>query len=77
MSVATARRGRVCGAGGTIRRAVRRVCATPMPCGRRPSMAALTRSGARKASEIVMLTLRALQPSRAAIALDGRIRDRH
>ena len=42
--------------------------ATPMPCGRRPSIAALTRSGARKASEIVMLTLRALQPSRAAMA---------
>ncbi len=42
--------------------------ATPMPCGRRPSMAARTRSGARKESEIVMLTLRALQPSRAAIA---------
>ena len=33
-----------------------------MPCGSRPSMAALTRSGARKASEIVMLTLRTLQP---------------
>ena|SRR6185437_2443790 len=31
-------------------------------------MAALTRSGARKASEIVMLILRALQPSRCAIA---------
>ena len=30
-------------------------------------MAPLTRSGARKASEIVMLTLRALQPSRAAM----------
>src|SRR5262249_29709980 len=28
--------------------------ATPIPCGRRPSTAALTRSGARKASEIVM-----------------------
>ena len=38
---------------------------TPIPCGRRPSMAALTRSGARKASEIVMLILRTLQPSRA------------
>ena len=40
---------------------------TPIPCGRRPSIAALTRSGARKASEIVMLTLRTLQPSRAAM----------
>jgi len=30
-------------------------------------MAALTRSGARKASEIVMLTLRTLQPSRTAM----------
>src|SRR5258708_40210423 len=29
---------------------------TPMPRGNRPSTAALTRSGARKASEIVMLT---------------------
>ena len=38
-----------------------------MPCGRRPSIAALTRSGARKASEIVMLTFRTLQPSRAAM----------
>jgi hypothetical protein len=38
-----------------------------MPCGRRPSIAALTRSGARKASEIVMLTLRTLQPSRVAM----------
>ena len=30
--------------------------ATPMPCGRRPSIAPLTRLGARKASEMVMLT---------------------
>src|SRR5215211_346479 len=30
--------------------------ATPIPRGRRPSTAALTRSGARKASEIVRLT---------------------
>jgi hypothetical protein len=29
---------------------------TPMPRGRRPSMAAFTRTGARKASDIVMLT---------------------
>ena len=41
--------------------------AMPMPCGSRPSMAALTRSGARKASEIVMLTLRTLQLSRFAM----------
>jgi hypothetical protein len=43
-----------------------------MPCGSRPSMAAWTRSGARNASEIVMLTLRVLQPSRLAMlsALD-------
>jgi hypothetical protein len=33
---------------------------TPMPLGRRPSTAALTRSGARKASEMVMLTWRTL-----------------
>ena len=38
-----------------------------MPCGTRPSMAALTRSGARKASEIVMLIFRALQFSRLAM----------
>jgi hypothetical protein len=45
--------------------------ATPMPCGSRPSMAALTISGARKASEIVMLTFRTLQPSRfAMLSLD-------
>jgi hypothetical protein len=40
---------------------------TPMPCGSRPSIAALTRLGAREASDIVMLTLRTLQPSRAAM----------
>jgi len=38
-----------------------------MPWGSRPSIAALTRSGARKASEIVMLTFRALHPCRFAI----------
>jgi hypothetical protein len=38
-----------------------------MPRGSLPSMAALTKSGARNASEIVMLTFRALQPSRFAI----------
>ena len=37
----------------------------PMPRGRRPSTAALTRLGARKASEIIMLTCRALHFSRA------------
>jgi hypothetical protein len=40
---------------------------TPMPCGKRPSIAAVTRSGARKESEIVMLTLRTLQRSRLAM----------
>src|SRR3954453_10812063 len=34
--------------------------ATPKLCGRCPSIAALTRSGARKASDTVMLTLRTL-----------------
>jgi hypothetical protein len=38
-----------------------------MPWGSRPSMAALTRLGARNASEILMLTLRALHPSRLAM----------
>jgi hypothetical protein len=37
----------------------------PMPRGRQPSTAALTRLGARKASEIVMLTCRTLHFSRA------------
>jgi hypothetical protein len=37
----------------------------PMPRGRRPSIAALTRLGARKASEMVMLTCRTLHFSRA------------
>jgi hypothetical protein len=41
--------------------------ATPMPCGSRPSMAALTRAGARNASEIVILIFRALQRSRLAM----------
>jgi hypothetical protein len=40
---------------------------TPIPRGSRPSIAALTRLGAKKASEIVMLTWRTLQPSRAAM----------
>ena len=48
-------------AGRSLRRA------TPMPWGSRPSMAALTKSGARKASEIVMLIFRALQFSRFAM----------
>jgi hypothetical protein len=37
----------------------------PMPRGRRPSTAALTRLGARKASEMVILTCRTLHFSRA------------
>lgn len=41
--------------------------AKPIPCGSRPSIAALMRSGARNASEIVMLTLRTLHASRFAI----------
>jgi hypothetical protein len=48
-------------AGKSVRRAM------PMPYGSRPSMAALTRSGARKASEIVMLTFRRLHRSRFAM----------
>jgi len=48
-------------AGKSVRRA------TPMPYGSLPSTAALTRSGARKASEIVMLTFRTLQSSRFAM----------
>jgi len=38
--------------------------ATPIPCVSCPSMAAVTRSGARKASEIVIFTLRTLHLSR-------------
>src|SRR6266446_3170510 len=41
--------------------------AIPKRCGRCPSIAALTRSGARKASDIVMLTLRTLHPARLAM----------
>ena len=40
---------------------------TPMPRGSRPSMAALTRSGARKARDTVMLTWRTLHLSRFAM----------
>jgi hypothetical protein len=40
---------------------------TPMPRGKRPSTAALTRSGARNASEMVILTCRTLHFWRAAI----------
>jgi hypothetical protein len=40
---------------------------TPMPRGKRPSTAAVTRSGARNASEMVRLTCRALHFWRAAI----------
>ena len=39
----------------------------PKPCGSCPSIAALTRSGARNASDIVMLTLRTLHPARWAM----------
>jgi len=46
-------------------RAVRRVM--PILWGSRPSMAALTRSGARKASEIIIFTFRTLQFSRCAM----------
>jgi hypothetical protein len=41
---------------------------TPMPRGRRPSTAALTSLGARKASEIVILTCRTLHFSRTQIS---------
>jgi hypothetical protein len=41
--------------------------ATPIPSGSRPSTAALTRLGARNASEIVIYTWRLLQVSRAAM----------
>src|ERR1017187_10601120 len=40
---------------------------TPIPCGSLPSIAALTRWGARKASEIIIFTFRMLLLSRAAI----------
>jgi hypothetical protein len=49
-------------AGASINRA------SPMPRGSRPSTAALTSDGARNASEIVMLTWRALQSSRIAMS---------
>ena len=42
--------------------------ATPMPRGNRPSIAAFTSVGERKASEIVILTCRALHFSRVAIS---------
>jgi hypothetical protein len=45
----------------------RRIAKTGNSNSARPSIAALTRSGARKASEIVMLTLRTLHCWRAAI----------
>jgi hypothetical protein len=44
---ATVREGRGCGAAATIRRASRQRRVVPMPCGSRPSIAALTRLGAR------------------------------
>src|SRR5258706_4116759 len=43
---------------------------TPMPRGRRPSIAALTRLGARKASEMVILTCRTLHFSRVLAEFD-------
>jgi hypothetical protein len=43
-----------------------RRAATPIPRGNRPSTAAVTRSGVRKAREMVILTCRALQCCRAA-----------
>jgi hypothetical protein len=66
-SAAIAPKARASGAGGTIRQAGRQGGLLPCHAGSRPSIAALTRSGARKASEIVMLTLRTLQPSRVAM----------
>jgi len=51
--------GRASGVAATTRRASQRWVA-PIPRGSRPSRAALTRAGERKASEIVMVTLRGL-----------------
>ena len=48
--------------GGSTRRV------NPTPRGSRPAVAAWTMSGARKASEIIIATLRVLQPSRLAMA---------
>jgi hypothetical protein len=49
---------------GTIQSVDRGGARMPMPRGRRPSTAALTRLGARKASEMVILTCRTLHFSR-------------
>ncbi len=49
----------------------------PIPCGSRPSMAALTSSGARNAREIVILTLRTLRFSRfAMVGVANGVRER-
>jgi acyl-CoA synthetase (AMP-forming)/AMP-acid ligase II len=53
-------------AGGSRSRSI------PMPRGRRPSTAALTRLGARKASEMVIL--RSLTALKARLGLDGKIK---
>jgi hypothetical protein len=50
-----------------VRSSDRRMRATPIPRGSRPSTAALTSLGARKASDIVILMWRLLQASRAAM----------
>ena len=50
---------------------------TPMPRGNRPSIAAFTRSGARKARDIVMLTWRTLHPSRLAMRSTSAFRIHH
>jgi hypothetical protein len=55
-----------CPATETVARQRRGSNERTIPCGSRPSMAAFTRSGARKASEIVMLILRTLHPSWSA-----------
>ena len=67
MSVATAPRGRVCSAGGTIRRAIRRVW-PPHAIWQTSFDGRPDEVGCKESERVVMLTLRALQPSRAAIA---------
>jgi hypothetical protein len=82
---ATTREGQASGAEGTIPRAGRRGALLPIRIEDAHRFAALTRSGARKASEIVLLILRTLQPSRCAqkeeaseamVELQGRCRSR-
>jgi hypothetical protein len=63
---ATTREGQASGAEETIPRAGRRGALLPIRIEDAHRFAALTRSGARKASEIVLLILRTLQPSRCA-----------